>query len=190
MKRLRLLRHAKSSWDDPALADRDRPLAPRGRKGRETVQTVARRGGRTTGPRPVLAGTPGTADLRGCRPGMGSPPVLFEEALYHAPAGELLERVRLIGDDVAEVVLIGHNPGLAELCFCFRDRVRCTSGLRSISQPAHWRHWSSTWTAGLMLRRDAPADGSRLAARVELTGRVQPLGDTQSGSRRPPHRSP
>jgi hypothetical protein len=32
MKRLLLLRHAKSSWDDPALADFDRPLAPRGRK--------------------------------------------------------------------------------------------------------------------------------------------------------------
>ena len=30
-KRLLLLRHAKSSWDDPALADHDRPLAPRGR---------------------------------------------------------------------------------------------------------------------------------------------------------------
>ena len=32
MKRLYLLRHAKSSWDDPELADRDRPLAPRGRR--------------------------------------------------------------------------------------------------------------------------------------------------------------
>ena len=32
MKRLWLLRHAKSSWDDPGLADHDRPLAPRGRK--------------------------------------------------------------------------------------------------------------------------------------------------------------
>ena len=31
-RRLLLLRHAKSSWDDPALADHDRPLAPRGRR--------------------------------------------------------------------------------------------------------------------------------------------------------------
>jgi phosphohistidine phosphatase len=29
MKRLYLLRHAKSTWDDPTLTDRDRPLAPR-----------------------------------------------------------------------------------------------------------------------------------------------------------------
>ncbi|TIP33615.1 MAG: histidine phosphatase family protein, partial [Mesorhizobium sp.] len=45
MKQLLILRHAKSSWDDPALADFDRPLAPRGLKtaplmGRE----LARRG--------------------------------------------------------------------------------------------------------------------------------------------------
>ncbi|MEM7024665.1 MAG: histidine phosphatase family protein, partial [Pseudomonadota bacterium] len=32
MRTLLLLRHAKSSWDDPSLADLDRPLAPRGRK--------------------------------------------------------------------------------------------------------------------------------------------------------------
>ncbi len=30
MRRLLLLRHAKSAWDDPGMADRDRPLAPRG----------------------------------------------------------------------------------------------------------------------------------------------------------------
>ena len=37
MTRLYLLRHAKSSWDEPGLADRDRPLAPRGRRGAERI---------------------------------------------------------------------------------------------------------------------------------------------------------
>ena len=32
MRRLLLLRHEKSSWDDPGLEDFDRPLAKRGRK--------------------------------------------------------------------------------------------------------------------------------------------------------------
>ena len=36
-KRLLLLRHAKSSWDDPALADHDRPLAPRGRRAAKLI---------------------------------------------------------------------------------------------------------------------------------------------------------
>ena len=38
VKVLYLLRHAKSSWDDPDLPDRDRPLAPRGKR---AVRTVA-----------------------------------------------------------------------------------------------------------------------------------------------------
>ena len=36
-KRLFLLRHAKSSWDDPALADHDRPLAERGRRASKVI---------------------------------------------------------------------------------------------------------------------------------------------------------
>jgi phosphohistidine phosphatase len=42
-KRLLLLRHAKSSWDDPALADHDRPLATRGRKAAQLIGTYLRR---------------------------------------------------------------------------------------------------------------------------------------------------
>ena len=37
MKTLYLLRHAKSSWDDPGLADHDRPLAPRGRRAAKAI---------------------------------------------------------------------------------------------------------------------------------------------------------
>lgn len=37
MKRLWLLRHAKSSWEDPGLPDPDRPLAPRGRRAAELL---------------------------------------------------------------------------------------------------------------------------------------------------------
>jgi phosphohistidine phosphatase len=37
MRRLLLLRHAKSSWDEPALADHDRPLAPRGRRASKLI---------------------------------------------------------------------------------------------------------------------------------------------------------
>jgi phosphohistidine phosphatase SixA len=37
VKRLWLLRHAKSSWDHPGLPDADRPLAPRGRRAAELL---------------------------------------------------------------------------------------------------------------------------------------------------------
>src|SRR5262245_9413410 len=45
MKRLYLLRHAKSSWVDPTLADQDRPLAPRGRRAAKVMATHLRRNG-------------------------------------------------------------------------------------------------------------------------------------------------
>lgn len=40
MKRLWLLRHAKSSWEDPGLPDPDRPLAPRGRRAAELLAAI------------------------------------------------------------------------------------------------------------------------------------------------------
>jgi phosphohistidine phosphatase len=45
MKRLYLLRHAKSSWDDPTLVDQDRPLAPRGRRAVKVMANHLRREG-------------------------------------------------------------------------------------------------------------------------------------------------
>jgi hypothetical protein len=54
MKHLFLLRHAKAGWDDPALADRDRPLALRGRR-------AARCGGSSTSGYQYLAGVAAAA---------------------------------------------------------------------------------------------------------------------------------
>ncbi|MBV8432248.1 MAG: histidine phosphatase family protein, partial [Solirubrobacterales bacterium] len=42
-KHLYLLRHAKSSWDDPGLEDHDRPLAPRGRKAAKVIGAYLKR---------------------------------------------------------------------------------------------------------------------------------------------------
>jgi phosphohistidine phosphatase len=47
---------------------------------------------------------------------LGSPEVAVEEGLYHASAGGLLERARRLPDALNEVVFVGHNPGLADLC--------------------------------------------------------------------------
>ena len=43
MKNLYLLRHAKSSWDDPTLADHERPLAPRGKEATALLKKHLRR---------------------------------------------------------------------------------------------------------------------------------------------------
>jgi phosphohistidine phosphatase len=45
VRTLHLLRHAKSSWDDPSLADRDRPLAPRGLRAGRAIAAYLREHG-------------------------------------------------------------------------------------------------------------------------------------------------
>jgi phosphohistidine phosphatase len=115
MRTLYLLRHAKSSWDDPALPDRERPLAPRGRRDAKRIATHVGRLRIT--PALVLCSsavrTQETLDL--LRPALAEVAVQVEEQLYGASSETLLERVRSVPDEVASLLLIGHNPGLQEL---------------------------------------------------------------------------
>jgi phosphohistidine phosphatase len=116
VKRLVLLRHAKSSWEDPRLDDHERPLARRGR-------TATRRLSRWIATHDI------TPDVVVCSPAvraratieplldaLGGPRLVLDERLYHASASRLLGLLRELDDGVDEVVLVGHNPGLADLC--------------------------------------------------------------------------
>jgi phosphohistidine phosphatase len=111
-KRLFLLRHAKSSWDDPALDDFDRPLAARGRKASKLIGEYLRR--EQVQISLVLCSSAvrarETLDLVAA-----SGEIQIERELYGASADQLLERVRHVPDEVAAVMLIGHNPAIHEL---------------------------------------------------------------------------
>ena len=112
---LQLLRHAKSSWADDGLSDRDRPLAGRGR---------AAAGG--VGERLAAAGAP---DLILCSPArraretcerliaeLGAPPpVHVDDRLYLASAEDILAVVRAREDAPGRLMAIGHNPGMQTL---------------------------------------------------------------------------
>jgi phosphohistidine phosphatase len=115
MRRLDLLRHAKSSWDDPGLADRDRPLAPRGERAATAMASH-------------LAGDGVRYDLVLCSsarrtrqtlermaPVLGDSEVSFEDELYAASADELLARLQRLPDPTDAVLLVAHNPGLQDL---------------------------------------------------------------------------
>jgi phosphohistidine phosphatase len=115
MRTLYLLRHAKSSWDDPALADHERPLAPRGRRDARRIAKHLRRRGIT--PALVLCSsavrTQETLDL--LRPALAEVAVQVEEQLYGASSETLLKRIHALPDEVGSLLLIGHNPGLQDL---------------------------------------------------------------------------
>lgn len=115
MKRLFLLRHAKSSWDDPSLADHDRPLAPRGRRASALIEEHLR--SNRVEPALVLCSSARRTreTLEGVRPALGATEVRFEDGLYEASCEELLQRLRAVPDEVESVLLIGHQPAIQEL---------------------------------------------------------------------------
>jgi len=110
-----LLRHAKSSWDDPGLADEDRPLAPRGKRDAATMASYL---ATVDSPRLVLcsAGLRARQTLAMVLPSLGSPlEVTVESELYTFDSSDLIERLRRLDDGEASVMLVGHNPALEEL---------------------------------------------------------------------------
>ena len=115
MQTLYLLRHAKSSWDDPTLSDHERPLAPRGRRDAKRIAKHLLQLGFES--ELVLcspaARTRETLEL--VRRACGASTVMLEEELYAASCDELLVRIRLVPDAVTSVMLIGHNPSLQQL---------------------------------------------------------------------------
>jgi phosphohistidine phosphatase len=116
MRTLYLLRHAKSSWDDPELPDRERPLAPRGRRAAKRIAKHLVRDG--IEPELVLCSPAvrarGTLEL--VQPAFAEgTAVRLEPGLYGASVDGLLELLRRVPDDVASVMLVGHNPGLQDL---------------------------------------------------------------------------
>ncbi|MDH3662842.1 MAG: histidine phosphatase family protein [Alphaproteobacteria bacterium] len=120
MRRLLLLRHAKSSWDRADLDDMSRPLAPRGRKAAPLIGRHI--SGRDLVPALVLCSTAERARqtlelvVAEWERAVGDgAKVEMRASLYLASVGELLSAIRRLDDDIESVMMIGHNPGMAIL---------------------------------------------------------------------------
>jgi phosphohistidine phosphatase len=117
VKRLLILRHAKSSWADSSLDDWQRPLNDRGRRDAPHVGEWLR--DRALVPDLILTSDAvrarETADAVATAAGY-TREIVVEPSLYHATPADAIEVVRSIGDQTARTVLIvGHNPGLEDL---------------------------------------------------------------------------
>ena len=115
VKRLFLLRHAKSSWDDPGLDDHDRPLAPRGRRASAVIAEHLRQERIGAGPGAVLPGEANAGDARKGDAALDRAEVRIEDELYGASSEDLLQRLREVPDEVESVMLVGHQPAIQEL---------------------------------------------------------------------------
>lgn len=113
-RRLILVRHAKSDWDNPDLADHDRPLNPRGRRAARLLGDWL--AGRGYEPEEVLCST----SLRTCQTWEGAEAAVLESRpdlvllpqLYNADADMLMQVLRQARQQT--VMMIAHNPGIGE----------------------------------------------------------------------------
>jgi phosphohistidine phosphatase len=115
-KQLILLRHAKSAWDDPSLADFDRPLSSRGRKAAPVVGAYLARRGMLPGLVLTSSARRAVETLDLVSAGWTAKPTVRKlKSLYLAMPREMLRRVQAIGREPDRVMLVGHNPGIADL---------------------------------------------------------------------------
>lgn len=116
MKTLLLLRHAKSSWDQPSLSDFDRPLAARGKRDAPRIGKALR----NRGPHPELIISSPAARTRATIKAIAASARLeaeiqFEECVYGASSAELIRLIRGLPQKRASAMIVGHNPGLEDL---------------------------------------------------------------------------
>ncbi len=117
MKKIILIRHAKSSWENPWLDDYERPLADRGLHDAPNMANSLKKRGididlicSSTAKRARQ-----TASITAEVIGYPKEKIFWDKSLYHASANHLLQFIHSQSDHIQTMAVIGHNPGLTEL---------------------------------------------------------------------------
>lgn len=142
MLRLSLVRHAKSSWNDPELSDFERPLNERGRR---DAPAMAQRLKHLHQRPELLLSSPAlraitTARIFARELGIAVESVQLSSSIYEAELDTLVELVRNLDPGIRHVLMFGHNPGFSELARwlarCpFQDMPTCAIVMLELSQP-------------------------------------------------------
>jgi phosphohistidine phosphatase len=117
MKKIILVRHAKSSWDNPFLSDHDRPLADRGIVDAPKMANRLKKRGIV--PDLMLSSTAlraaETARITAKILGYPSAQIQWEKGLFHASPNQILKIIRMQKDTANTILVFGHNPGFNDL---------------------------------------------------------------------------
>ena len=120
-----LIRHAKSSWKDTDLSDKERPLAGRGK--RDAPMMGKRLAERQVKPDLILSSPAqralATAKIIVNELGYNAKDIVVDERLYATDADALLAVIGEITDTLKCVMLFGHNPELSELAHQFSREI-------------------------------------------------------------------
>ena len=117
MKKIILIRHAKSDWDNPSLSDYDRPLAVRGLEDAPKMAALLKN--RDIKIDHILSSTAKrakqTAEITAEALGIPETHIQWDRSLYHASSDHLLAVIQAQPIQLQTLILVGHNPGLTEL---------------------------------------------------------------------------
>jgi phosphohistidine phosphatase len=138
MKTLLLLRHAKSSWNQPELHDHDRPLNKRGKKEAPKVGSYLKENDLV--PDLILSSTArrahDTAQTVADESGFAGQIDLYQD-LYMSDTGSYLDILRCLPEESNRVLVVGHNPDLEELLTLLTDVTQhlTTAALAQVDLP-------------------------------------------------------
>ncbi|MDA9660030.1 histidine phosphatase family protein [Pseudomonadota bacterium] len=150
MKNLFLLRHAKSSWDNAALADFDRPLSKRGISNAIQLSEYIQKNS-------ILF------DLVLCSPSERTqstldlalnsldpiPTTTLKESIYHASASSLSRLIEEQDDEINNLLIIGHNPGLHILTETLTNESIVKFPTCAFAKITNFNHWKDV-DAGIL----------------------------------------
>ncbi len=115
-KKLTILRHAKSGWDDPVARDFDRPLNKRGEKAARLMGRWMRDNGLSFDHVIASPAVRVIETLDRVAGGYGQRiEATWERRVYLASSATLMDVLRELGDTPVSVLMVGHNPGLEDL---------------------------------------------------------------------------
>ena len=112
MKRLGLLRHAKSDWGESDKRDFDRGLNGRGRRGSKVIGDHIRKHGQTWDR--VIASPAERVKLT-LEQGLPEMTVTWDRRLYLASTDTILDVLRECDEEAESVLIAGHNPGFGDM---------------------------------------------------------------------------
>ena len=142
MKNLFLLRHAKSSWDNTALGDFDRPLSKRGISNAIQLSEYIQK--HSISFDLVLSSpserTQSTLDLV-----LNSfdpiPKTSLKESIYHASPSSLSQLIKELDDEINNLLIIGHNPGLHILTETLTNESIVKFPTCAFAKITNFNHW-------------------------------------------------
>lgn len=114
MKNLFLIRHAKSSWDNPHLSDFDRPLNERGKRDAPFMSQILKKN--NIKPNVIYSSGANRAISTALIIAKGldynEENIIIDKNIYESSLADLLEIIHKIPVEIKTAILVGHNPGI------------------------------------------------------------------------------